>query len=116
MLYMTYRNIAENLVSKGLAKVVRHRQDDDQRSSKYEDLLTAEAQAQSQHKGMHANKEPQPIRLMDLTVDHSKLKQLVPSWQRALRFDAIVEFVASGSRFRVFLPKDSCLVTFLLGN
>ena len=35
-------NIAEALVSKGLVKVVRHRQDDDSRSSHYDDLLAAE--------------------------------------------------------------------------
>ena len=36
------RNIAEALVSKGLVKVVRHRQDDDSRSAHYDDLLAAE--------------------------------------------------------------------------
>jgi len=35
-------NIAEALVSKGLVKVVRHRQDDDSRSAHYDDLLAAE--------------------------------------------------------------------------
>lgn len=39
-----------------------------------------------------------------------------PSWQRALRTEALVEFVASGSRFRLFIPKESCLVTFLLAG
>lgn len=36
-------NIAEALVSKGLATVIRYRQDDDQRSSHYDELLAAEA-------------------------------------------------------------------------
>ena len=35
-------NIAEALVSKGLVKVVRHRQDDDARSAHYDSLLAAE--------------------------------------------------------------------------
>uniref|UniRef100_A0A1B0GKL7 Staphylococcal nuclease domain-containing protein 1 n=2 Tax=Lutzomyia longipalpis TaxID=7200 RepID=A0A1B0GKL7_LUTLO len=38
-------NIAEALVAEGLATVVRYRQDDDQRSSQYDGLLSAEAQA-----------------------------------------------------------------------
>lgn len=38
-----YSNIAEALVSKGLATVIRYRQDDDQRSSHYDELLAAEA-------------------------------------------------------------------------
>lgn len=105
------------LVGKGLATVVRYRQDDDQRSSKYDELLTAEAQAIKSNKGVHSKKEATPLRINDLTVDHSRIKhQYLPSWQRALRTEAIVEFIASGSRFRLFLPKDSCLVTFLLAG
>ncbi|XP_037045449.1 staphylococcal nuclease domain-containing protein 1 [Bradysia coprophila] len=110
-------NVAEAMVGKGLATVVRYRQDDDQRSSRYDELLTAEAQAVKGSKGVHSKKEGQSHRINDLTVDHSRIKQqYLPSWQRALRTEAIVEFIASGSRFRVYIPKDSCLVTFLLGG
>lgn len=100
-----------------MATVVRYRQDDDQRSSHYDELLTAEAQAIKSNKGVHGKKEASQMRINDLTVDHSRIKQqYLPSWQRALRTEAIVEFIASGSRFRMFLPKDSCLVTFLLAG
>lgn len=110
-------NLAELLVGKGLATVVRYRQDDDQRSSRYDELLGAEAQAIKGSKGIHSKKEGANVRINDLTVDHSRIKaQYLPSWQRALRIEAIVEFIASGSRFRVFLPKDSCLTTFLLAG
>ena len=105
------------MVSKGLATVVRYRQDDDQRSSKYDELLNAEQQAVKGNKGVHATKNVTSHRINDLTTDHSRIKQqYLPSWQRALRTDAIVEFVASGSRLRIYIPKDSCLVTFLLGG
>lgn len=114
---MIFRNVAEFLVGKGLATVVRYRQDDDQRSSRYDELLTAEAQAIKAAKGMHSKKEGVALRINDLTVDHSRIKQqYLPSWQRSLRTEAIVEFIASGSRFRVYFPKDSCLVTFLLAG
>lgn len=112
-------NVAEALVSKGLATVIRYRQDDDQRSSKYDDLLAAEAQAVKQQKGVHAKKDVPTHRINDLTTapDSSRIKhQYLPSWQRALRTEAQVEFVASGSRFRLFIPKESCLVTFLLAG
>ena len=36
------RNIAEQLVEKGLASVVRHKRDDEDRSSDYDKLMTAE--------------------------------------------------------------------------
>lgn len=112
-------NVAEALVSKGLANVIRYRQDDDQRSLKYDDLVAAEAQALKQNKGVHAKKDVPVHRINDLTIapDSARIKhQYLPSWQRALRTEAIVEFVASGSRFRMFIPKESCLVTFLLGG
>lgn len=41
--FLPCSNIAEALVSKGLATVIRYRQDDDQRSSHYDELLAAEA-------------------------------------------------------------------------
>lgn len=100
-----------------MATVVRYRQDDDQRSSRYDDLLAAEAQAIKGNKGVHGKKETTGHRVNDLTVDHSRIKQqYLPSWQRALRSEGIVEFVASGSRLRVYISKDSCLITFLLGG
>lgn len=109
-------NVAEALVGKGLASVIKYRQDDDQRSVHYDVLRAAEAQAQKGLKGMFSKDAP-THRINDLTTDHSRIKhQYLPSWQRALRTDAVVEFVASGSRFRIFCPKDSCLVTFLLAG
>ncbi|XP_018789649.1 PREDICTED: staphylococcal nuclease domain-containing protein 1 [Bactrocera latifrons] len=111
------QNVAEAMVAKGLATCVRHRQDDDQRSSVYDQLLAAESQAIKGQKGMFGKKDNVPLRINDLTVDHSRIKvQYLPSWQRALRTEAIVEFVASGSRLRLYVPKDSCLVTFLLAG
>lgn len=96
---------------------MRYRQDDDQRSSRYDELLAAEAAAIKGAKGVHSKKEGTAHRINDLTVDHSRIKQqYLPAWQRALRTEAVVEFIASGSRFRLFLPKDSCLVTFLLAG
>ena len=44
-------NVAETLVSRGLATVVRYAADNDQRSSKYDDLLAAEDKAQKSNKG-----------------------------------------------------------------
>lgn len=96
---------------------MRYRQDDDQRSSRYDDLLAAEAQAIKSSKGVHAKKDIPSHRINDLTADSSRIKQqYLPSWQRALRSEGIVEFVASGSRLRIYISKDSCLITFLLGG
>ena len=48
--------------------------------------------------------------------DRAKAAQFLPFLQRAGRSSAIVEFVASGSRFRLYLPKETCQITFLLAG
>jgi len=108
-------NIAEALISKGLATALRHRQDDDQRSSHYDDLLAAESRASKNGKGLHSKKEPPIHRVADI-ADRAKASQFLPFLQRAGRSSAIVEFVASGSRFRLYLPKETCQITFLLAG
>ena len=50
-------NVAEALVSKGLATCVRYSADNDQRSSKYDDLLAAEDKALKSNKGKATNEQ-----------------------------------------------------------
>ena len=107
-------NVAEAIVSQGLAKVIRYKQDDDQRSSKYDDLLAAESRAQKKNAGVHSNKEPATMKVADVSADSNRAKQFLPLLQRAGKMDALVEFVSSGSRFRLYIPKETCCITFLL--
>ncbi|KAK8384015.1 hypothetical protein O3P69_016033 [Scylla paramamosain] len=109
-------NVAEAMVSKGFATVIRYRQDDDQRASCYDDLLSAEAKASKSSKGLHNKKETPIHRVADLSSDVNKAKGFLPFLQRAGRTEAVVEFVASGSRVRLFIPRETCLITFLLAG
>jgi len=109
-------NVAEALVSKGLATVVKYKAGDDQRSSHFDDLLSAEDKAKKSAKGMHSTKNQATRRIADLSGDVSKSKQFLPFLQRAGRMQAVVEFVASGSRFRVYIPRETCVITFLLAG
>jgi len=109
-------NVAEAMVSKGYATVIRYRQDDDQRSSHYDELLAAEMKATKSGAGVHAKKNIPNHRVTDVSGDLAKAKQFLPSLQRAARTEAVVEFVASGSRLRLYIAKGTCLVTFLLGG
>uniref|UniRef100_A0A6D2XFT8 Staphylococcal nuclease domain-containing protein n=1 Tax=Takifugu rubripes TaxID=31033 RepID=A0A6D2XFT8_TAKRU len=109
-------NIAEALVSKGLATVIRYRQDDDQRSSHYDELLAAEARAIKNGKGLHSKKEVPIHRVADISGETQKAKQFLPFLQRAGRSEAVVEYVFSGSRLKLYLPKETCLITFLLAG
>ncbi|XP_066257957.1 staphylococcal nuclease domain-containing protein 1 isoform X2 [Euwallacea similis] len=108
------KNVAEALVSKGLATVVRYRQDDDQRSCRYDELLKAETKAEKSQLGVHSKKEGASLRVTE--IDSARAKLELASFQRAQRIDAIVEFVASGSRFRLYIPRSNSLATFLLGG
>ncbi|XP_078533888.1 staphylococcal nuclease domain-containing protein 1 isoform X2 [Lissotriton helveticus] len=109
-------NIAEALISKGLATVIRYRQDDDQRSSHYDELLAAEARAIKNGKGLHSKKEVPIHRVADVSGDTQKAKQFWPFLQRAGRSEAVVEYVFSGSRLKLYMPKETCLITFLLAG
>lgn len=109
-------NVAEALVSKGLATVIRYRQDDDQRSSKYDVLLASEERAKKKGVGLHSKKEAPIHRVADVSGDVTKAKQFLPFLTKADRLEALCEFVASGSRLRVFLPKETCLITFLVSG
>uniref|UniRef100_A0A1X7UNN1 Staphylococcal nuclease domain-containing protein 1 n=2 Tax=Amphimedon queenslandica TaxID=400682 RepID=A0A1X7UNN1_AMPQE len=109
-------NIAEALVSKGLGTCVKHGRNDDQRSSHYDDLLSAENRAIKNKKGVHGKKETSMHRVADISGDPSKARQFLPFLQRAGRTTALVEFVASGSRMKLYLPKDTCLINFILAG
>ena len=47
--------------------MLRHRQDDDQRSSHYDELLAAETRAIKNAKGLHSKKETPIHRVADLS-------------------------------------------------
>merc|ERR1719412_2501168 len=109
-------NVAEALVSKGLATVVRYAQGNDDRSSKYDELLQAEEKAKKTGKGLHDKKNTPTHRVSDMTGKLEKCKQFLPFLKRAGRMQGLVEYVASGSRFRVYIPRETCIITFLLGG
>ena len=62
------RNVAEQLVEKGLASVVRHKRDDEDRSPDYDKLIAAEQTAATELKGIHSGKElPAPKQPLNLS-------------------------------------------------
>ncbi|CAB3411232.1 unnamed protein product [Caenorhabditis bovis] len=112
-------NIAEALISRGLSKTVRHRNDDENRSSEYDALLAAEANAEKGKKGLFADKNPEKkdtLRIQEIAGDVAKSKQFLPYLQKGGRVEGVVEFVAGGSRLRIYIPKETVLITFLLSG
>ncbi|KAG0056933.1 hypothetical protein BGZ83_002873 [Gryganskiella cystojenkinii] len=106
-------NVGEQLVLKGLADVIKSRED---RSQFYDQLLVAEAKAKEEGKGKHSTKEPPKYKWSDASENAAKAKQFLPFFQRGGRTQAIVEYVANGSRFKLIIPKENCKMTFVLGG
>ncbi|THH05282.1 hypothetical protein EW145_g4916 [Phellinidium pouzarii] len=89
------RNIAEQLIEKGLASALRHKRDDEDRSSDYDKLMAAEQAAAEDGRGIHSGKErPAPKQPMN-----------VSECLRLFRFSLLV-----------LLPKDNQTITLVLGG
>uniref|UniRef100_A0A8C8DYN1 Staphylococcal nuclease domain-containing protein 1 n=1 Tax=Oryzias sinensis TaxID=183150 RepID=A0A8C8DYN1_9TELE len=67
-------------------------------------------------KGLHSKKEVPIHRVADISGETQKAKQFLPFLQRAGRSEAVVEHVFSGSRLKLYMPKETCLITFLLAG
>ncbi|KAK4471183.1 hypothetical protein MN116_005575 [Schistosoma mekongi] len=109
-------NLALLLVSKGLASVIRYRNSSDPRTVYYSELLAAEEDAQSKGFGMYCKQDPPIHRVADLTGNVAKSRQFLSFLQRTERLDGVVEFVFSASRYRIYIPRETCIITLLLGG
>jgi staphylococcal nuclease domain-containing protein 1 len=108
------RNAAELIVARGLATVIRHRADEE-RSSVYERLVQLEESAKKGKRGLHSPKEPPAApRLNDVSGagGAARAKQYLPFLQRAGRVPAVVEYVLSGHRLKVHIPKEGVSIAF----
>ena len=103
-------DIGELLVSEGLATTQRHREDEE-KSPNYDALCLAEASAKETKKHIHASEEYKKPTTNDLT-DPKKAKAYSGSLMRAGNMKAVVEYVFSGSRFKVYIPSENCHVAF----
>ncbi|KAL6634252.1 hypothetical protein ACP70R_026923 [Stipagrostis hirtigluma subsp. patula] len=105
-------NVAELLLSRGFARTSKHR-DYEERSHYFDALLAAESRAEKAKKGVHSNKESPVMHITDLTtVSSKKAKDFLPFLQRNRRHSAIVEYVFSGHRFKLTIPKETCSIAF----
>ncbi|KAF8444736.1 hypothetical protein L210DRAFT_1037095 [Boletus edulis BED1] len=110
-------NIAEQLIEKGLASVVRHRRDDEDRSPDYDKLMAAEQTALTETRGIHSGKEqPPPKQPHNLSETATRANSFLSGFKRQGKMSAVVDYVASGSRFKLFLPKDNQTLTLVLSG
>ncbi|KAJ5708874.1 hypothetical protein N7493_010208 [Penicillium malachiteum] len=109
-------NVGLSLVEAGYASVIRHRMDDDDRSPDYDSLLVAEADAQKEARGMWSPKPPKGKQIVDYSENAQKAKLEVGVLQRSKRIPAVVDFVKSGSRFTVLVPRENAKLTLVLSG
>ncbi|RKP10055.1 hypothetical protein THASP1DRAFT_22190 [Thamnocephalis sphaerospora] len=109
-------NIAEMLVARGLAGVIYHRQDDENRAKEYDQLRAADEAAKNEGKGMHSGKPKAVPRYTDASEDLKRANSFLPGFKRAGRVSAVVEHVANAARFRLLVPKDNCKLTLVLSG
>jgi staphylococcal nuclease domain-containing protein 1 len=110
------KNIGEILVQNGFAGVIKHRKDDNNRSSVYDALLRAEEDAIKDEKGIHSSKDLPVHRFADISVNATKAKTHLSQLQRHESIKGVVEYVSSGSRFKIFVPSQNCKFTFVLSG
>ncbi|KAL9130145.1 MAG: hypothetical protein Q9217_001580 [Psora testacea] len=110
------KNVALQLVEAGYASVIRHRQDDQDRSPAYDDLLAAEATAQAEQRGMWSPKPPAAKTYQDYSETLQKAKIQSSVLQRQKKIPAIVDYVKGGSRFTLLIPRENAKLTFVLSG
>ena len=127
------KNAALLLVEAGYAAVIRHRRDDgkfpsmmkeavlakaylDDRSPCYDELLAAEETAQKDEKGMWSPKPPAAKTHQDYSESLQKAKIQSSVLQRQKKIPAVVDYVKSGSRFTVLIPRENAKLTFVLSG
>jgi len=111
------KNVAEVMAHEGLVAAQKHRTDDE-RSPSYDLILTAEKAAIASKKNIHSSLPP-PSRLpvSDVPTDLSRAKQFLPFLTRdGERIKAVVEHVVNGARFKLLIPKEYCVVSFVLSG
>ena len=103
-------DVAEVLVSEGLATTQRHR-DDDEKSPRYDELRAAESVASAAKKGVHSDAEYKRGSVNDLS-EPRKAKAYSGSLMRAGTLKAVVDYVFNGARFKLLIPSENCYIVF----
>ena len=111
-------NVAVALVANGLATVMKHRAEDQDRSLYYDDLIQAEAAAARDKKGVHGETAPPRRHINDVSQSSAlaQAKQMFSFVQRAGRLQGIVQHVVNGARFKVLVPKESCIISLAIAG
>ncbi|CCU79622.1 transcription factor [Blumeria hordei DH14] len=110
------KNINLIMVQEGWCSVIRHRRDDTDRAPNYDELLVAQEKAKEEKRGMWSGKPAKAKQYMDASETVQKAKLQIAGLQRQKKIPAIIDFVKSGSRFIVLIPREGIKLNFVLGG
>lgn len=110
------KNIGLQLVQDGYASVVRHRKDDTDRASNYDELLAAQETAKEEKKGIWSGKAPKTKTLVDASENLQRAKLNLGTLQRQRKIPGVVDFCKSGSRFTILIPREGVKLTLVLAG
>ncbi|KAK9479881.1 hypothetical protein V1514DRAFT_326729 [Lipomyces japonicus] len=110
-------DLASLLVENGYASVIRHRKGEfEDRSPIWDELLEKESAAIAEKKAIHSGIILPPDRTVNASESNARATAFLPSLQRQKRIPAIVEFVNTGSRLRLLLPRENARIKFILAG
>jgi staphylococcal nuclease domain-containing protein 1 len=110
------KNVGLLLVQEGYASVVRHRKDDTDRAPNYDELLAAQETAKEEKKGFWSGKAPKIRQYVDASENAQKARIQLSTLARQRKIPGIVDYVKSGSRFTILVPREGVKLTLVLAG
>ena len=110
------KNINLQLVQDGWASVIRHRKDDTDRASNYDELLAAQEKAREEKKGIWSGKASKARSYVGVCESVQKAKIQLSTLSRQKKVPAIVDFCKAGSRFTILIPREGVKLTMVLAG
>uniref|UniRef100_A0A8C9GNL4 Tudor staphylococcal nuclease n=1 Tax=Piliocolobus tephrosceles TaxID=591936 RepID=A0A8C9GNL4_9PRIM len=109
-----YINMNEQLVEKGLAKVMKHRQDDD-KAENYYHLQELEKEAEEKKVGRFS---PNVDIIKINNISGNENAQRARSFENVLNkfnnLNATVDFIYSANKYKLYIPSQNLLINFIL--
>ncbi|XP_053992683.1 staphylococcal nuclease domain-containing protein 1-like isoform X2 [Hylaeus volcanicus] len=109
-------NLSEQLVFKGLATVLPDY--GDSIASNYDILKKKQEEAKEKKLGMYSTDKPAKRRVNDISGSSNAhiAKHFQGSFKRMGSVSGIIEYVMSATRYKIFIPSESVIITFLLAG